>query len=254
MTAQSTLKAWPSRLTTTSAPPPRSKYLPMLVESSSETRVRRASPTSTCLPVTWTCMGRSTRPAAGRCQAPASEARAHACSNAGRSDVSGERQDRRAGGGERVADQRQQRRRAGSAPGDRAPTAAAGSMLPSGIGRISTSDKQGADQADQPVADAAEQEASRGPRDRLHPPQPRAASARRRCRRSRDRRCGGHDLRGSQGARPAERQLRRQQHQRQAEDGRWRRAAAAGRRPGRRRTAAAPKRAAAEARRSARRR
>src|SRR5579859_925631 len=63
VTAQSTLKAWPSRLTTTSAPPPsRSKYLPMLEEISAETRERRASPTSTCLPVTWTCMGRSTRP------------------------------------------------------------------------------------------------------------------------------------------------------------------------------------------------
>src|ERR1700743_73153 len=62
VTAPSTLQGWPSRLTTTSAPPPpRSKYFPMLEESSSETRERRASPTSTCLPVTWTCMGGSTR-------------------------------------------------------------------------------------------------------------------------------------------------------------------------------------------------
>src|SRR6202041_1415989 len=61
VTAQSIRKPWPSFDSTTSASPPRSKYLPMLVRISSEMRVISASPTATCLPETWTCISLSTR-------------------------------------------------------------------------------------------------------------------------------------------------------------------------------------------------
>src|SRR5271154_3093810 len=61
LTTQSIRKPWPSFESVTSASPPRSKYLPMLVRRSSDIRVRSASPTSTCLPETWTCMTLTTR-------------------------------------------------------------------------------------------------------------------------------------------------------------------------------------------------
>ncbi len=57
LTSTATLALAPSRLTTTSALPPRPKYLPMAPVSASVMRVRRASPRRpSCLPETWTFM------------------------------------------------------------------------------------------------------------------------------------------------------------------------------------------------------